>query len=524
MIISNDGIEVKYKKIYELQSKRIGIPIFQRFYNWKPQQVVQLKSDILDIVNNKNSQLYLLDFIYYEEDNIIKIADGQQRLVTLNNLIKAIKDVSKEQSIEINDVDYFEISYDIYANDKKYKTHFYNFEIAPFKKVYIDLKNFVEQNLEIINEIIDIIKNKIFIYLKKCENADDAFEIFQQINTGGKPLTKDEVIKTALDQYSKSYNINLDTSKIKNIKQSLISYYKLKKSKTDKNFDNMEIITFLREDVTKNKNTFKDFVDTINLLNKQQENPFYYIFNYINRATLFDVLNILAMKKINIMGNKNYQNKLLIPLCMMSIFLSLRGGNPSIFRYLLNDVISMIKENKPLNEIEYYLIKKCNDDPMTWKLDFNEFVSKIGEINTQRSIKKALLILDVLYNNTSGYVNVNLINLEHIYPQNPDYEWARNGWPSHSGEQKKLIDNIGNYFLLSESINKSIQNKYITEKVSKYNQIIRKDQILQTPANIVDFEKFEKYREEYINERQKQIAEIIYEELPFGKVLIIDRK
>lgn len=524
MIISSNKINIQYQKIYDLQNKKIAIPIFQRFYNWKPQQIVQLKSDILNIINKPELQLYLLDFIFYKENGVVKIADGQQRLVTLNNLIKAIKDVANEKEINIADINYFDISYDIPNNNKKYQIHFNNYATAPFKKVYLDLKNFIETNISYINEIINIIKNNIFVYLKECENADDAFEIFQQINTGGKPLTKDEVIKTALDQYSESYNIFLDTSKIKNIKQCLISYYKMKKNETDKNFDNMEIITFLREDITKDKNTFKDFVDTITLLNDQQKNPFYYIINYINRTTLLDVLNILAMKKINVINNKSYQNKLFIPLCMMSIFLSLNGGSPTTFRYLLNDVISMIKENKRLEEIEYFLISKCNEEPLVWKLSFSNFVAKLGAISTPRSMKKALLIIDIINKNMSGYVDVSLINLEHIYPQNPDYEWARNGWPSHSEEQKILIDNIGNYFLLSESINKSIQNKYIREKIFKYNQIAQKDKILQTSLNMVDFKAFEEKREKYIVQRQENIAKIIQEEFPFGKVLISDEK
>ena len=124
--------------------------------------------------------------------------------------------------------------------------------------------------------------------------------------------------------------------------------------------------------------------------------------------------------------------------------------------------------------------------------------------------------------NVSGTLNVNTINLEHIYPQNPNYEWAKNGWPSHRDNQKKLIDNIGNYLLLSEIVNKSIQNQYITDKKVKYEYIISKDNILQTPMNTVDFNKFESNREKYIYERQNNMVELIKKNLPLGKVLIKD--
>lgn len=215
MLIKNNSISSKYVNIYSLNNQKIAIPIFQRPYAWKEKEITQFKKDLLSVIENQTVQFYFLDFIYYEEDGKIKLADGQQRLVTLNNLIKAIKDVAQEQSIRIADIDLFDISYDVFANNKKYQTHFYSYAVAPFKKVYIELCQFVKQNKDKINDLINVIKNNIFVFIKKCSNADDAFEIFQQINTGGKPLTKDEVIKTALDQYSIAYGIEFDTTIMK---------------------------------------------------------------------------------------------------------------------------------------------------------------------------------------------------------------------------------------------------------------------------------------------------------------------
>ena len=520
MIISNNTITSEYVKLYDWQSKKIGIPIFQRFYAWKEKEIVQFKEDLLNIISNQTAQLYLLDFIYYEEDGKIKFADGQQRIVTLNNLIKAIKDVANELSLTIDNIELFDISYDVFANQQKYETHFNNYVTAPFKKVYLNLYEFVKTNVNKINDLISIIKNNIYVYMKKCSNADDAFNIFQQINTGGKPLSKDEVIKTALDQYSLAYGIRFDTSKMKEVRQSLISFYKLKSSNYDKNFDNMEIITFLRDYVTKDRNTYQDFVDTIVLLNTIGNSPIRYVISYINRNTLLDVLNIMAMKHIDINTNHDYMTKIMIPLCMMSIVLTLNGGSPTTFRYLLNEVVDDIKNGVAPSNINTKLINKINSDTTTWQINIIDFTNKLGDITTSRGIKKSLLILDVIYRNISGYVNVNTINLEHIYPQNPDSEWAANGWPSHREQQKDLIDNIGNYLLLCESVNKQVQNQYITHKVAKYNSIITRDTLLQTAMNTVDFTRFENEQDSYINDRKSEIAKSIQANLPLGRVLI----
>ena len=520
MLIKENVITSKYENLYDWNDKDFAIPIFQRFYAWKEKEVVRLKEDLLKVVSDKSAQLYLLDFIYYEEDGFIKLADGQQRIVTLNNLIKAIKDIAEERGLSISDIDLFKITYDVYTNNDKYVTHVTNYPTAPFKKVYLDLRDFVLENLDKIDDLIDVIKNNIFVYMKKCSNADDAFNIFQQINTGGKPLSKDEVIKTALDQYSLAYGIKFDTSKMKQVRQSLISFYKLKIEDFDKNFDNMEIITFLRKYVTKDKESFQDFVDTINSLKSIENSPFKYLIGYIKRNTLFDVMNIMAMKKIDIVKNNEYLTMVLIPLCMMSVVLTLNGGSPTTFRYLLSEVIEMIKVKTDAKTINKYLIDTVNADSITWKIPFDAFSEKLGDIDTPRNFKKALLIFDVICRNISGTINVDAINLEHVYPKNPDYEWAMNGWPSHRDEQKKLIDNIGNYLLLCEEVNKKIQNKYLDKKVPSYRLIIPKDIILQTPTNTMDFDKFESDREKYIEERQAEIALLLYNNLPMAKVLI----
>lgn len=74
--------------------------------------------------------------------------------------------------------------------------------------------------------------------------------------------------------------------------------------------------------------------------------------------------------------------------------------------------------------------------------------------------------------------------------------------------------------MLCEQVNKSIQNKYITHKVTKYEAIISKDILLQTQTNKVDFKKFENEQGSYIKDRQKDIAYLIQKNLPFGRVLI----
>lgn len=522
MLIKNKEIENEFINVYSLSEKEIGIPIFQRFYAWKEPQAKQLLEDILNAIGN-DKQLYLLDFIYYVEGNKIMLADGQQRVVTLNILIKAINDIITQNGLHIDQIKPFNISYDILNNNEKYKKTFTNnFIVAPFKRVYLHLYDFIMENISKLSDIKDIITKRIYIYFKRCASVDDAFLVFQQINTGGKPLTKDEIIKTALDQYSIIYDTKIDTLKIKTVRQDLISYYKFVENNYNANFDNMAIMSFLNKYVTKDKECFKKFKESIDMLNKLEDSPIIPIIRYINRPSLYDIVNVMAMQSIDLKVNKEYVNKVIIPLCFASITLTFNGGNPVLMKYLVNDLIEKLKKGTNAEQLSYDIASYINKNAQAFKMKLVDFTNSLGGNleSSFQNIKKALLILDVMHKNTAGQLNVSSINLEHIYPQNPDPSWATMGWPTSHEERLAIINNIGNYLLLNEEVNKKIKNKYITDKVFEYNKIISKDLMLKTKINTVDFDEFENRKIDYITERQTKIAKELMQNLPFGQVLI----
>ncbi|MBR4419474.1 MAG: DUF262 domain-containing protein [Clostridia bacterium] len=520
MIIEKNSVEFQYINISDLKQHKIGIPIFQRFYDWKPAQTAQLLLDIIDVCNDTSRELYLLDFIYYEADNKFMIADGQQRLVTLNILMKAINDHIDRESLTISKLELFDIVYDIVENNAKYDCNFNNYVCAPFKKIYTHFREWIDTNSGILEKIIEVLNNNIFVYVKKCKNADDAFVIFQQINTGGKPLTKDEIIQTAIKQYAKIYGIAI-TAKVKDIKQAVTSYYKYITADSSKNFDNIGIITFLRDKVTKYRGDFNKFVIPLNTLATLENNPISSVFCYIIRTSLYDVLNVLAMKGIDTTTNREYLEKVVLPLCMLSIVLSLTGGLPSLLKYLMNDVINLINIGKTADEISLTIATYINNNSNSCKMSYDDFTTSIGGTgNATPGIRKALLVMDAIISNTSGTINISKVNLEHIYPQTPKPIWATNGWPTNVDEQKEIINNIGNQFLLCESVNKAISINYISLKLPKYRTIITKDALLRTTINTVDFAKFETDRKNYVETRQREIAEEIYRTFPFGSVVL----
>jgi len=520
MLVSVGQLRQEYVTLYSLQQRKIGVPIFQRFYDWKEKQTDALLEDILSTLESREKQIYLLDLIYFEEDDKIKLADGQQRVVTLNLLIKAINDHIAEHGLPIEPVGQYDISYDIPQHDHKYQNCISNYPVAPFKKNYVYFRKWISEHESVLDHIIKTIKENIFVFIKETESIDDAFIIFQQINTGGKPLTKEEVMKSMIEQFADIYEIPINAP-VKELKKMVLSYYKYLYSSNASDFDTISVMSFLRKDVVCTRERFQKFADTLNIIMSLTNNPMTSIINYINRAQLFDILNIMGMEGIDVFVRKDYLTHVMFPLCLLSMAMSMKKANPGgIIKTLYSGVIDLVKQGQTPMNISAFISTFIQNNPEICQIDYSEFERCLGSQDTRFGIKKSILIMDVIARNTSSTINVGAINLEHIYPQKPDNEWCTENWPVNAEEQKALIENIGNYMLLNEEVNKRVKNKYIDHKISEYNRIIPLDLSLQTEMNTVDFARFKNERRNYIVERQKRIAELVYENFKLAPVII----
>lgn len=519
MLITKDSIRNQYINLYSLSNKKIVIPIFQRFYSWEPEQVQEILNDLSNCVYDMDKDFYLLDFIRYKEDNVIKLADGQQRLITINLLIKALKEMAFNNHIHIEDIDFFEVSYDNPVYQGIYKNNFLNDVGSPFKKVYLYLKKFVESNLEHIRDFVKILKNNIFIYFKEAENPDVAFSIFVEINTGGKDLTKAEIMKTAIDQFGEVYKKQINAS-TKIIHSAISAYYKLVNVGKKGNFDANALMTFIKNHIVTTEEAFLEFYNIVERIKSVCNYSIYYIVKYIKRPQLMDILNIMAIKGIDVNKNKKYLSEIMVPLCLLSIAMSLKKANPGgKITSLYEEIIKMIKNEDRPPHIKAYIINFISENYEICRINFEDFEDGIGKADVSEKIKEALLLIDVLIKNMSSDLNMECINLEHIYPKNHK-DWDEKGRPLNEEEQNELINNIGNYLLLNETVNKRIKDKYITEKVVEYEKIIKRDLTLQTEINTLDFDKFINQKGEYIKKRQKDIAQLIYDNFPLGMVII----
>ena len=231
------------------------IPRFQRPYSWMEEEVINFWEDI--VIRDYKHYFIGSMVVYQTEKPYYGIVDGQQRLTTITLMLAAIRNAFLDyedenlakgvhQYIEKANID----NINEYILNAETSFPYLQGYIQSFKKV--DIRCNVgneEQNLksafELINKkIYDIIpkydkndcssslfqerKNQIIDSLKnirnkilslklvfiQLDNEDDAYLIFETLNTRGKDLTTQDLVKNLLLQKLRASNFNLDTYKV----------------------------------------------------------------------------------------------------------------------------------------------------------------------------------------------------------------------------------------------------------------------------------------------------------------------
>lgn len=212
-----------------LINTRIIIPIYQRKYEWKEEQIAILYNDICNLTKNDNSHYFGTIAVKLKQktkpnelDNI-KIIDGQQRITTSIILLCAAKEVLKNKfNIDIKD--------EYALNDNIYKKDWASYIYNPggdeesnktFKSILegkFDISNqynknkfasnyiFLYEKMMMNFEKVDDIRNFLLTFVNKFKVGSILFdpnkhtnkkemEIFQNLNSKGLDLGLGDLIK-----------------------------------------------------------------------------------------------------------------------------------------------------------------------------------------------------------------------------------------------------------------------------------------------------------------------------------------
>ena len=85
--------EISIDQLYNGENAYWEIPIYQRNYAWEKDEVFALVQDVFDAFNKDEKSIYYIGTLvsFYKGDNIFEIIDGQQRLTTINLILKALE-------------------------------------------------------------------------------------------------------------------------------------------------------------------------------------------------------------------------------------------------------------------------------------------------------------------------------------------------------------------------------------------------------------------------------------------------
>jgi uncharacterized protein with ParB-like and HNH nuclease domain len=245
-------IEASDKEVQEIFSLGyFKIPRFQRPYSWTDEEVDNFWEDV---INRADGHYFIGSMVVYQTDKpYFGIVDGQQRLTTITLILAAIRNAflaygdvdlakgvhgfiekanleNKNEYILNSETSYpylqgyiqsfqkEEIECRVGSEEQNLKSAFELIEKKLYSKIpRFDGTDFLQEaetqtiigNLKKIRDKVRSLK-LVFIQL---DNEDDAYLIFETLNTRGKDLTTSDLVKNLLLQNLRSSNITLDSSK-----------------------------------------------------------------------------------------------------------------------------------------------------------------------------------------------------------------------------------------------------------------------------------------------------------------------
>lgn len=240
-----EPVAKQYKEISK--ANFLQIPPFQRPYSWTPDNIEEFWSDL---IGSEGEEYFLGSVVFYrdkKDKSSLFITDGQQRLTTINIVLAAIRNLADRLGFEdlaegthgfIENIDEdnkkrFAIKYSVRNNyfaecilnreptDAQPSTQ----EERNQRDAFDYFKKRIESHLESVagtawpsssrtEKILRTIRNSIlnmrFVVLT-LDSEDEAFVIFETLNTRGKDLEVSDLVKNHFAKNIKDKNKDIDT-------------------------------------------------------------------------------------------------------------------------------------------------------------------------------------------------------------------------------------------------------------------------------------------------------------------------
>lgn len=512
-----------------LSSNFYKIPRFQRPYSWDKDNIEDFWNDTVGD-NSKNSDYFIGSMVVYpDQDGVINIVDGQQRMTTIAITLSALRDMFLEEDfsslangaqnlIEKKDEDdkkryvlSTESSYPYFQNKiLKLGTSEVNFEVGPeeenIQAAYDTIKGYIKDVIKPIKENINLvddskraeiekqllsIRDKILslkLILVDVTDEDDAYVIFETLNTRGKDLNVSDLLRNFFTKNIRDANPQNDSAKIQ--------WQKILKTISESSSD-LQIDTFLHHfwlskyNYVTQKELFKTIKSVIksekaqSFLNELERDAGYYRLIHETSYGRWIPQEQVVEKSLRALQLFRVRQQTPLVLSIIRDYkmgeLKLKNISPVLnalesFHFLFNAVSQQRSSGGISKMFVSAAIQLCSARTLQGKSDqLKDLVNKLKSRTPQEDVFKAnfreilytdsntkqkALVRYILSNLDAYYrlnatVNYNLMTIEHLYPQSP----KQNPVP------EEIVGQFGNLIFVTPETNGKLSNKSFEEKV-----------------------------------------------------------
>lgn len=520
------SLDREIRKVFE--TGYYNIPRFQRPYSWEKDQIAEFWNDT---IKDSESDYFIGSIVVYKKnDELFGIVDGQQRLTTITMVLCAVRDfyISEGlvnpargvhaliEKIDLNNEQKFvlqtETSYPYFQEHiQKYEEPEidveYGVEEINLKKGFELINKFIKQELELIksnkqltrekkdkaiqdklNDIRDRTLKLKVIYVE-LDDEDDAYVIFETLNTRGKDLSVGDLIKNHLTKNIQAKNKGVDIPKEK---------WKIIRDNIDSTTKDLEIDTFLlhvwlsKYEFTTTKTLFKKFKKNIS---KAEAKIFLdnLVADSVTYKNIFDTdtkkwnKNELPLKKsLSVLYGFNVTQQTPMVLSIMREYnakrLKFKFAKEALeaiehFHYIFTAITSQRSSGGVASMYSQYARKLSEAKDDAQKLGvirelrqkmrdriptYDEFLAAFktleftnGYTKQKKIIQYTLSKIDEYYNKSGVVINYDAMTLEHILAQNPSNKVK---------DHDEYYGKIGNLILIDEKTNNNLGNKPFSGK------------------------------------------------------------
>lgn len=533
------------------------IPIYQRKYSWKEDEVEELLEDILRVGSGNAYDHFIGSYVYLEESKAKRsalktrtIIDGQQRITTLTLIFLVIAEIAKNNPECDVDYNYVLNNYVLNSNEtnSRYKLTLTEEDNNTLHKIISSIEldkeiKFektdsarIKENYEIIKNIITLDNFELYldgidklsiVAISLDKDYDDPQLIFESLNSTGSVLNNNDLIR----------NYILMGSDKEEQDMLYLRYWKDIEKGFKDNDDEFE--RFIRDYLTiKNNgtipnenNTYKEFkryaIENDNEIQDLVKDISYYskfYFNLING----EEPHLKLKSKIDSL--ESFKFKVTRPF-LLNIYKDYSEGIISVDEFIR--IIELVESyvvrrhicgyetrshNKTFAKLYYKINKEkylksfelalaLYEDYRAFPTD-EELTEKLRTVNAYklRKSKKIFIKLEN-ENETEQILNTDKITIEHILPKNPNLseEWREALGENWSEIQEKYVNTIGNLTLTGH--NSELGDKPFSTK--KYMEKGYKNSKFKLSKDLLDLEVWNQHTIEKRTEKlTKEIIKI----------------